>query len=220
MLASFFCGEFLLHIRCLLYFSVGSFSYTFHAGFKKIIWAVSVTHPVLALSLSGEFLLHIHACFVFCGEFFLHIPYWLFCDFFLMWNPRLALFLSGKFLLHIPCWLHFIWGVYLTRPMLVSFLIWGICLTHLVHFLFFLNFFYLGVSLTHPVGGGGGGGSFSGMQFSLKTASEEKSCVEGSPEKEIIKKSHSKQRRNPPTPYTEQSQTKQNNKKEKEKRIE
>ena len=47
VLASFFSGEFLLHTPCWLYFSLGSFSYTSHAGF------------------------------IFYGEFLLHIPYWL-----------------------------------------------------------------------------------------------------------------------------------------------
>ena len=62
VLALFFCGECLLHIPCLLYFSVGSFSYTFHADFFFfylgrffffwffffLIWGVSLTRPVLA----------------------------------------------------------------------------------------------------------------------------------------------------------------------------
>ena len=119
------CGEFLLRIPCLLPFYLGSFSYTSHAGFIFIrgcifMWGVSLTHPVLASFLSGEFLLH--------------IPCWI-------------TFLSGEFLLHTPCWLHvyvrsfsytsrvpgiffytsnagstFIWGVSLTHPVLASFL--------------------------------------------------------------------------------------------------
>ena len=96
VLPSFLCGELLLHIPCWLYFSVEfvfhipywlniyveSFSYTSHAGlifffFFFLIWGVSLTHPVLALFLSGEFLLHIPVlfcfflfCFCFCFLFF------------------------------------------------------------------------------------------------------------------------------------------------------
>ena len=77
MLTSFLSGEFLLHIPCWLlflfwefllhipyYFNfyLGSFSYTYRAGFI-FIWGVSLTHPVLAS--------------FFCGEFLLHIPCWL-----------------------------------------------------------------------------------------------------------------------------------------------
>ena len=105
------------------------------------MWVVSLTHPCLLCFLWGIFLTY---------------PMLAFSGFFLMWDPRLALFLSGKFLLHIPVWLHFIWGVYLTRPMLVSFLIWGICLIHLMHvsfFFLFFNFFYLGsFSYTYSAG--------------------------------------------------------------------
>ena len=70
----FLTGEFLLHIPCcfvfvlFLFFSGffllfssfyrGSFSYTSRAGFI-FIWGVSLTHPMLASFLSGEFLLHI-----------------------------------------------------------------------------------------------------------------------------------------------------------------
>ena len=64
MMDSFFLsGEFLLHIPYLVDFSLGSFSYTSHAGFN-FTWGISLTHPVLALILSGEFLL-------------LHISCWL-----------------------------------------------------------------------------------------------------------------------------------------------
>ena len=95
MLASFLCGDFLLHIPCWLYFYVGSFSYTSRASFA-FIWVVFLTHPMLAL--------------LFCGEFLLHIPRWL--HFFLIWGVSLtyhmlASFLSGEFLLHIPCWFYF-----------------------------------------------------------------------------------------------------------------
>ena len=68
----FLAGKFLLHIQCMLALflygelpSTGcvTFSYTSLAGFI-FIWGVSLTHPVLASFLSGEF--------------FLHIPYWIY----------------------------------------------------------------------------------------------------------------------------------------------
>ena len=85
VLPSFLCREFILHILCCLDFYAGSFSYTSHAAFKKkngrgvslthpmlfflfyqgsfsgfiFIWGVSLTHPVLASFLAGEFLSHI-----------------------------------------------------------------------------------------------------------------------------------------------------------------
>ncbi len=59
MLASFLCGEFLLHIPYWLYFFyLGCFSYTSHVCLI-FLWGVSLTHPILALFLSGDFLLHI-----------------------------------------------------------------------------------------------------------------------------------------------------------------
>ena len=47
MMASFLCGEFLLHIPCWLHFYLAIFSYTSHAGFT-FLWGVSLTHPMLA----------------------------------------------------------------------------------------------------------------------------------------------------------------------------
>ena len=53
-LSVFSSGEFLLHIPCWIYFSVGSFPYTSIADFV-FMWGVSLTHPVLPSFLSGEF---------------------------------------------------------------------------------------------------------------------------------------------------------------------
>ena len=100
LLASFLCGEFLLHIPCWLRFYLGSFSYTSRAGLSfyggsfsdtsragfTFIWGVSLTHPVLAL--------------LFCTEFLLHIPYWVFFFFFFFLN-------EVEFVLQISCLLHF-----------------------------------------------------------------------------------------------------------------
>ena len=66
MLASFLSWEFLLHIPCWLYFTVGGFSYTSHAGFTLLLGG-SLTHPMLAFFFfffffffqSAEFLLQI-----------------------------------------------------------------------------------------------------------------------------------------------------------------
>ncbi len=125
----FFCGEFLLDIPCWLYFYLGSFSYTFRAGFI-FIWGVSLTHPVLGSFLSGEFLLH--------------IPCWLHFsvgNFSYTSHAGFFFFLSGEFLLHIPCFffllLLFLWEVSLTHPMLdfVS----SLSVLLLFYFLFFFN---------------------------------------------------------------------------------
>ena len=115
MLASFLCGEFLLHILCWplvllfyflsrefllhipwwLYFYLGSFTYTSRAGLIFytshvdfiFMWGVSLTHPVVA-------------------SFFL----FLFIRGVSLTHTMLSLFLPGEFLLHIPCWLHFCLG--------------------------------------------------------------------------------------------------------------
>ena len=145
MLASSLSGEFLSHIRFWLYFYLESFSYTSRAGFtilcgvslirpipplKKIMWRVSLTHPMLASFLSGEFLLHI-PCWLYlylrsfsytsrAGVIFIYKGVSL-------THPVLVLLFFGEFLLDIPCWLlffllFFIRGVSLTHRVLTSFL--------------------------------------------------------------------------------------------------
>ena len=160
---SFLCGEFLLYIPICLHFYperfsyrscvsffflsfiflfifyLGSFSYTSHAGFI-FIGGVSLTHPVLASFLSGEFLLHIPCWlrfyFIFIFIFYLgSFSYTSHVGFTFLWgvsltHPELASFFSsfsgeflfhivlgsfllGEFLLHIPCWLHFYIGSFL-----------------------------------------------------------------------------------------------------------
>ena len=122
------------YLLFFLFFYLGSFSYISHAGFIFIV-GVFLTHPVLALVLSGEFLLHIPCCLhLYLGRFMWGVSLThpvLFIFFFFLF------FLSREFLLHIPCWIHFhrgsfsytsragfsfIWGVSLTHPMLASFL--------------------------------------------------------------------------------------------------
>ena len=128
VLASFLCGEFLLHIPCWLHFYVGSFSYTSRAGFI-FMWGVSLTHPVLASFLCGEFLLHIPCCLdSYEGASLQHpvlVSFFLF-SFFLSF----FYILSGEFLLHIPCWLHFYLGSlsYTSRAGFIF--IWGVSLKH------------------------------------------------------------------------------------------
>ena len=115
------------------------------------MWGVSLTHPLLASVLSGEFLLH--------------SPCWI--TFF--WGGGGEI--SWEFLLHIPCWLHvyvgsfsytsrdlgsffyasdagftFMSGVSLTHPVLVSFYVGSFSYTSLAGFIFMC-----GVSLIDPV---------------------------------------------------------------------
>ena len=181
MLASFLSGEFLLHIPSSFHFFLGNFSYTSHAGFI-FIWGVSLAHPMLVSFLSGEFFgsevcnLPSYALSL-SGEFLLHIPCWLYLY---LWSfsyishagfificgvslthPMLVSFLSGEFLLHIPCWFHFYLGVSLTHPVLALFDS-GEFLLHIPCWLHFYlgSFSYTshagftfiwGVSLTHPM---------------------------------------------------------------------
>ena len=162
VLASFLCGEFLLHIPCWLHFYVGSSPYTPRVVFT-FTQGVSLTLPVVAYiyiliySTWGMSLLYIYYIYYlgnvsntssanFClilhwgslsEEFLLHIP---------------ASFLSGVFLLHTLRWLHFyaecfsytsragfifIWGVSFTHPVLASFLS-GEFLLHIPCWLYFL----------------------------------------------------------------------------------
>ena len=182
VLASVFLSrKFPSHIPCWFHFYVGSVSYTSRAGFV-FIWGVSLTHPALASFL--------------CSEFHLHIPCWL--HFYLgsfSYTSHAGFFFSFfffyvEFLLHIPCrFLFFFFFFFL-------FYLGSFSNTSRPAFFFF---FFLCVCV----------GSFSGMQSSLKTTPKEKSWVEDGPEKKKVKKSHSKQRRNPTTPYTKQNKTKQ-----------
>ena len=124
MLALFLCGEFLLHLHRLLSFSLGSFCYTSHTGFFSFnlgsfsyisragfffMWAVSLTHPVLA-SLSREFLSYIPCRLHFyLGSFsyksgasfsFLFLFFCLFCFYlriFSYTSPCLLCFSVGSF---------------------------------------------------------------------------------------------------------------------------
>ena len=187
VLVSFLCGEFLLHIPCWLLFYLGSFSYTSLHPLLFLIIYISYTSSSFFFSLS-----------FFSVEFFLHISCWFHSSlgsfsytsragFIFLWgvslsHPVLASFLSGEFLLHIPCFFYIF-------IVLFYFYIWVISLTHPVAG-FFLSFFlfYLlsGEFLLHIpcwlllfvfyVG------RFSGMQSSLKTTPEEKSCVGDGPE--------------------------------------
>ena len=114
-----------------------SFSYTSHAG-VIFIWGISLTHPVLTLILSADFLLH--------------IPCWLH-------------FYQGSFLLHIPCWLHFYIGSFSYTSRAGFIFMRGVSLSYtsragiffiIIFFLFFFFFFFFfflirGLSLTHPV---------------------------------------------------------------------
>ena len=104
----FLSGEFLLHIPRWLYFSVRSFSYTSHDCFISM-WGVSLTHPMLAffffflLLIWWVSLTHPVPASYLCGEFLLQIPYWLY-------------FYLGSFSYTSHACFLFLWGVCLTHP--------------------------------------------------------------------------------------------------------
>ena len=162
-LASFLCGEpllhipcwlpflsggFLLHIPCWFYFSLGSFSYTSHACFR-FLWGVSLTHPVLASYL--------------CGEFLLHIPYGLYLGSF-SYTSLLAFCGvgdgGGGGVLHIPCFFFFLaffllffWFAFSCGEFLLDILL-GWLYLYLGSFSYTSRAgfpFLWGVSLTHPM---------------------------------------------------------------------
>ena len=147
VLASFLTGEFLLHIPCWLPFYLGSFSYTSHAGFI-FMWGVSLTHPMLTF-LFNFFILNL-------GSF----SYTSHAGLFLTWgvsltHPVLAKFFCGEFLLHIPWWLYFCVGSFSSFINLGSFsytsragfiFIWGVSLTHPVLPSFYAGFVFLFLS--------------------------------------------------------------------------
>ena len=184
-LALFLCGEFLLHILCLFYFYVGSFSDTSHAGFFFFffllnLWnfsytsragfifmrGVSLTNPVLALFLSGEFVLHIPCLlFISVGS----LSYTSLAGF----SPPLSLlswlhFYAGSFsytsragFFSFSSFFFFIWGVSFTHPALALFF-GGEFLLHIPCLFDFsvgsfsyrsrVGFIFMrGVSLKHPV---------------------------------------------------------------------
>ena len=140
-----------------------SFYYTSRAGFY--VWGVSLTHHMLALYLSGEFLIHIpfwlhfylgsfsytsHACFNFLWgiSFTSHVGF----------KKRYIYIYIGEFLLHIPCWLHFYAGSFADSSRSGFISIWGVSLTHPMLALLLLLLFwgaggllYWGVSLTYPM---------------------------------------------------------------------
>ena len=113
-----------------LFFYVGSFSYTFRAAFVFLSWILYkefLLHSYFYLGsfsytscvgfiLCGEFLLHIHAGFIFMWGVSITHPCWLrytsHPEFTFIWlvcltHPILALHFWGEFLLHIPRWLRF-----------------------------------------------------------------------------------------------------------------
>ena len=107
----FSSGEFLLHIPCYIHFSLKHPSSKFYLFFSLpqppffvfllflglfffFIWGFSLTHPVLPLFLSGEFLLH--------------IPLLLYLSLRSFSCTSLASYI-------------FIWGISLIHPMLVVF---------------------------------------------------------------------------------------------------
>ena len=154
------------------------------------IGGVSLTHLLLALFLSGEFLLHV-PCWLhfYMGSFsYTSRASFIFMRGVSLTQPVLASFLSGEFLLHIPCWFDF------SSP---EFLLHISCWLHFCQGSFSYTsratfIFIWGVSLTHPVLAFFCVGSFSGMQSSLKTTPEEMSWVEDGPGKNLKRKEKKK----------------------------
>ena len=160
VVASYLCGEFILHIPYWHYFYVGSFPYTSHACFL-FLWGVCLTHPQFSLSLSLSLSLSPELVSILCGEFLLHIP----CRLLLLLSFFFFNFFISEFLLHILHWLDFsvgsfsytshasfcfcclfvfcflvlIWEVSLTHPVLASYL----CGEFLLQIPYWL-YFYLG----------------------------------------------------------------------------
>ena len=127
----------------IFFLNLGSFPHTSRAG-SIFMRGVSLTHPVLAPFLCGEFLLHIPCCLLF---FYLEsFSYTSHDCFVVLWEvsltlPMLASFLCGEFLLHIPYWLYFYLGTFSYTSLLAFFFV----------AFFFFSFFLWGVFLTHPV---------------------------------------------------------------------
>ena len=114
VLLSFLCGEFVLHITCCLDFYAGNLwppppffffcahpSDTSRAGFI-FMGVVSLTHPMLASFLSGEFLLHIPcSIYISVGSLSYRSHAFLLLLFFCG-----VFFQSVAYLFYIPCSLH------------------------------------------------------------------------------------------------------------------
>ena len=95
--------------------STGYVTETLQVEYIFFIRGVSHTHPVLALFLSGVFLLHIPCWHYFSVGSFTYTSR---VGFIFIWgvsltHSMLTLILSGDFLLHIPFWLHFLSGEFL-----------------------------------------------------------------------------------------------------------
>ena len=105
VLPLFLTGEFLLHIPCWLHFYLGSFSYTSHPGFIFYQGIYSYTSRAGFIFMQGICLTHPVLPSFLYWEFLLHTP------------SCLHLYMGGCFS-HISCWLLFMRGVSLTHPVL------------------------------------------------------------------------------------------------------
>ena len=131
------------------------------------MWGVSLTPPVLASFLCGEFLLYIQCCLLFylgnfsytsrAGSIFYggSFSYTSHDCFVLLWEvsltlPMLASFSCGEFFLHIPYWRYFYLGTFSSHPCLLFF--FSFCGEFLLHIPYWLYFIFIwGLSLTHPM---------------------------------------------------------------------
>ena len=133
---------------------------------------VSLTHPMQALILSADFLLHMPCWFHFypgnfsytsrAGFIFMRgvssthpMPTVFLCgELRSLTHPMLPSFLCGEFLLHIPCCLDFLEGVSLTPPCCLFFFFFFFFFKSgefLLHIMCCLDFYARSFSLTHPM---------------------------------------------------------------------
>ena len=140
----------------LFFLNLWSFYYTSRAGFY--VWGVSLTHHMLALYLSGEFLIHIpfwlhfylgsfsytsHACFNFLWgiSFTSHVGFK---------KRYIYIYILGSFSYTSRAGFIFMRGVSLTHPVLALFLS-GEFLLHIPCLLYYYYYYF-----------GGRGGSYTG----------------------------------------------------------
>ena len=118
-----------LQILCWLHFYLSSFSYTSHDG-VIFLWAVSITHPMMgSFSYTSRAVLF---SFFFFSSFFFLFPFYL-----------------GNFSYTSHVCFISLWGVSLTRPLLVSFSFLNLVSFSSTSYAGFI--FYVGSFLIHPV---------------------------------------------------------------------
>ena len=157
VLASFLCGEILLHISCWLWFHVGKFLLHIPCCLHFFLYAGRFSYtssPVPFINFyRGCFCYTSRVGFIFIWEVAITHPMFFFC-FFFFWgvsltHPVLTLFLCRLFLLQIQYCLHFYAGSFLQFPCCLF--MQGISLTHPIFFFsfFFFSLLFSGEFLLH-----------------------------------------------------------------------